>query len=236
MPTSAKEFLDLRGLADLSLGWPLDKPAPQVHYPSSRTVPTLAELLEDYAAASRPSVPEQGQAWVKVSERLPNQEKCCLWCKVPICEPPVIGAIDDGDFDYAEYFTHWMALPNEFFPDPRNAALAVSRSEVATAQDDKCVIRRAQALATDIIESSLVHSDLTEWLLAYRKSEIYRAGAPAAGSTERVLNAIVYYFDTKLGISYKATISDLVVERAELLNVIARALAQTDTDVPKEKL
>lgn len=67
---------------------------------------------------------------------------------------------------------------------------------------------------------------------AWRKrAEEAELALATAGSTERVLNAIVHYFDTKLGISYKATISDLVAERTDLLKVIGRALAGTDTDV-----
>ena len=56
------------------------------------------------------------EEWVSVEERLPNPEHTVLWCKVPICEPPVIGSIEDGNFEYATHFTHWMAMPNDFWP------------------------------------------------------------------------------------------------------------------------
>lgn len=50
-PTAAKAraFLESRGLADLSLYWPTDKPIPQIDYVSGEAQPTLLQLMDAFA-------------------------------------------------------------------------------------------------------------------------------------------------------------------------------------------
>jgi len=47
---TAKEFLESRGLADLSLYWPTNKPLPKIDYESGEAQPTLLQLMEAFAA------------------------------------------------------------------------------------------------------------------------------------------------------------------------------------------
>lgn len=50
----ATEWLNARGLGDLSLYWPTNKPIPQVDYESGQAKPTLIELLADFAQHALP--------------------------------------------------------------------------------------------------------------------------------------------------------------------------------------
>ncbi len=59
---------------------------------------------------------EGEQKWISVTTK-PDVEKTYLWCKVPICEPPYVGAMINEDFT-PDYYTHYMELGNDFFPSP----------------------------------------------------------------------------------------------------------------------
>lgn len=61
------------------------------------------------------SEPSEGTKWVSLETDEPEAEENCLWCKVPISEPPYSGSMNDTDFP-KNYFTHFMRLPNSFFP------------------------------------------------------------------------------------------------------------------------
>src|SRR5690349_21764858 len=75
--------------------------------------------MEEYAASKGAGV------WVPISKdesNLPEENDVCLWCEVPICEPPYVASLADVDFPgkfRSTPFTHFMRLPNEFFP-PHN--------------------------------------------------------------------------------------------------------------------
>lgn len=57
-----------------------------------------------------------GLWWVKINDKnYPDELRCCLWCRLPIIEPPYVGSMIDDDFP-ENYFTHYMILENEFFP------------------------------------------------------------------------------------------------------------------------
>jgi hypothetical protein len=58
-PSGAREFLESRGLADLSLYWPTGKPLPQIHYESGEPALTLIQLMEAYAEAALAQVREE---------------------------------------------------------------------------------------------------------------------------------------------------------------------------------
>ena len=49
-PMNAQEWLASKGLADLSLYWPTDKPIPQIDYESNQAQPTLVALMDEFAA------------------------------------------------------------------------------------------------------------------------------------------------------------------------------------------
>lgn len=60
-----------------------------------------------------------GLEWVKLDywkSNTPEETNCCLWCKVPIVEPPYCGTLNDEDFPGLKYFTHYLKLENKFFP------------------------------------------------------------------------------------------------------------------------
>jgi 8-oxo-dGTP diphosphatase len=58
----------------------------------------------------------EGIKWVKASESdYPEDTECCLWCRVPIIEPPYVGSTSDEYFQ-ENYYTHFMRLQNSFFP------------------------------------------------------------------------------------------------------------------------
>lgn len=46
-----KEYLESRGLADLSLYWPTSKPIPQIDYKSEEAKPTLLDIMQEFAEA-----------------------------------------------------------------------------------------------------------------------------------------------------------------------------------------
>lgn len=48
--SSAEQWLASKGLADLSLNWPIGKPIPNIDYESGKTKPTLPQLMDDFAA------------------------------------------------------------------------------------------------------------------------------------------------------------------------------------------
>lgn len=58
-------------------------------------------------------------AWTELDEwkaNTPEEIECCLWCKVPITEPPYSGTLLDDKFPGLQHFTHYRKLPNSFFP------------------------------------------------------------------------------------------------------------------------
>jgi hypothetical protein len=55
-------------------------------------------------------------SWVDVKDAMPDETANCIWCRVPTVEAPWIGTMIDDDFS-ENYYTHWMPLRNEFFPD-----------------------------------------------------------------------------------------------------------------------
>ncbi len=48
--------------------------------------------------------------WTAVTERLPEENRNVLWCRVPVTEPYVVASMMDDLFDDHE-FTHWMPIP-----------------------------------------------------------------------------------------------------------------------------
>lgn len=58
---SAREWLESRGLGDLSLYWPTNKPIPQIDYISGEAQPTLESLMEAYAKAVSDPNKKQGE-------------------------------------------------------------------------------------------------------------------------------------------------------------------------------
>lgn len=56
----APQWLASRGLADLSLYWPTNKPIPQIDYASGQAKPSLEELMEAYARSLRGAGEERG--------------------------------------------------------------------------------------------------------------------------------------------------------------------------------
>lgn len=60
---------------------------------------------------------QSGDGWISVEKDSPEPEENCLWCKVPVQEPPYSGSMCDEYFQ-KDYYTHFMRLPNDFFPEP----------------------------------------------------------------------------------------------------------------------
>lgn len=58
---------------------------------------------------------KQEVEWVSISDGLPEENQYCLWCTVPVVEPPWVGSMCEDAF-CEDYYTHWMPLPNSFFP------------------------------------------------------------------------------------------------------------------------
>lgn len=75
--------------------------------------------------AATPATPSM--QWVKINEdesNLPEDIENCFWCKYPVFEPPYCGSMADDDFT-PNYFTHYMRIPNEFFPSENPSPIPV---------------------------------------------------------------------------------------------------------------
>jgi hypothetical protein len=53
--------------------------------------------------------------WVSLKDDYPEDNEECVWCTVPVCEPPTIASMAQVGFD-ASYYTHFARLKNEHFP------------------------------------------------------------------------------------------------------------------------
>lgn len=72
-PQGAANWLASRGLADLSLYWPTNKPIPQIDYESGEAQPTLTALLEAYSASQTAALREE-------NERLSDWKESAIAC------------------------------------------------------------------------------------------------------------------------------------------------------------
>jgi hypothetical protein len=230
MPTSAKEFLERRGLADLSLYWPTNKPLPQIDYESGEAKPTLIELLEQYSEAARPPVPQQGQGDENVREFF-------------------------GEYFHAIQNRKYGSEEVIAFCQTYLSRLAASRSEEATPQPiqlDTAVRHLAEEIGSNfLLSKGDMWREQVEWIHTHIKELVdFASRAPAAGSTERETPNL----DQKLGLHYEITVWYVVdgyearfehertgvVKQAHGQTVIEAILNleknMTDTDVAKEKL
>lgn len=102
------------------------EPALQIHTGDPNCRGDNCHFVPCNCSCHRAPVAGSTERWIPVSEKLPESEDTVLWCKVPITEPPVVGSMMDEDFEYEDYFTHWMKFPNNFWP-----ALAGTNTDVA---------------------------------------------------------------------------------------------------------
>lgn len=69
-------------------------------------------------AAVEPLPPQL--AWERLTDNnYPEDNEECLWCTVPIVEPPYSGCRADENFPGDEYFTHFFKYKNEHWPDEK---------------------------------------------------------------------------------------------------------------------
>jgi hypothetical protein len=77
----------------------------------------IINAMKEYAkAAIEEQLKLTGINWIALSDDYPEDNQECLWCTMPICEPPIVDSICGCDFPGVEYFTHWAPLKNEHFP------------------------------------------------------------------------------------------------------------------------
>lgn len=64
---------------------------------------------------SQPAI-KDAPKWLEIkTNSLPLDWNICLWCKMPVVEPPYVGSMMDEGF-LNNYYTHYMPLTNDFFP------------------------------------------------------------------------------------------------------------------------
>lgn len=64
------------------------------------------------------TVKPREEKWIRIGSLEDDVEETeqCLWCKVPVVEPPYVGSMCDTDFPGTKEFTHFRRMKNDFFP------------------------------------------------------------------------------------------------------------------------